>query len=117
MKNELVIRGHTGEPVTNSLLVAEKFGRRHKYVLESIKNLMVNSDAKMYFIESEYESRGKFYPMYVMNRDGFSLLAMGFTGRQALEFKISFIKAFNRMEFLEEEMVYLRWRPNFNQYQ
>lgn len=36
--------------------------------------------------------------MYIMNRDGFSLLAMGFTGKKALEWKLKYINAFNEME-------------------
>lgn len=36
--------------------------------------------------------------MYYMNRDGFSLLVMGFTGKKAIEWKIKFINAFNEME-------------------
>src|SRR5690554_5793386 len=50
------------------------------------------------FHEDTYENRGKQYPMYYMNRDGFTLLAMGFTGKKALEFKLKYIEAFNRME-------------------
>jgi Rha family phage regulatory protein len=98
--NELVIRSHTGEPVTSSLLVAEKFGKEHKNVLRDIQNLTAQNCAVLsMFSKSTYLNvQNKEQPMYVMNRDGFSLLVMGFTGRQALEFKISFIEAFNRLE-------------------
>jgi len=97
--NELVFKSDKGNPVTTSLLVAEKFGKEHKNVIQSIQNLVAeNSAAKLYFFESEYENRGKMYPMYIMNRDGFSLLVMGFTGKQALQFKLDFIDAFNKME-------------------
>lgn len=42
--------------------------------------------------------------MYLMNRDGFSLLVMGFTGKKALEWKLQYIKAFNQMEkFIREK--------------
>lgn len=96
---ELVFKSEKGNPVTTSLLVAEKFDKNHRDVLEAIRNLAAdNSAAKRLFIESEYENRGKMYPMYVMNRDGFSLLAMGFTGSRALQFKLEFINAFNQME-------------------
>lgn len=51
------------------------------------------------FRESTYNAgTGKPYKQYLINRDGFSLLAMGFTGKKALEWKIKFIKAFNSME-------------------
>lgn len=96
---ELVFKSENGNPVTTSLLVAEKFDKEHKNILRDIQNLVAqNSAAKLLFIESEYENRGKIYPMYVMNRDGFSLLVMGFTGSRALQFKLDFIEAFNKME-------------------
>lgn len=96
---ELVFKSEKGAPVTTSLLVAEKFNKEHKNILRDIQNLVAqNSAAKSFFIESEYENRGKMYPMYVMNRDGFSLLVMGFTGAQALKFKLEYIDAFNKME-------------------
>lgn len=73
------------QPITNSLLVAEKFGKEHKNVLRDIDNLVAqNSAAKSYFVESVYENRGKSYPMYIMDKDGFTLLAMGFTGKKAM---------------------------------
>jgi Rha family phage regulatory protein len=87
------------QTVTNSLLVAQKFGKEHKHVVESIRNLAAeNSAAKLYFFETQYENRGKMYPMFVMNKNGFSLLVMGFTGKEALQFKIDFINAFDKME-------------------
>lgn len=96
---KLVFKSDKGNPVTTSLLVAEKFEKNHRHVLDSIRNLVAeNSAAKSLFIESQYENRGKVYPMYIMNRDGFSLLVMGFTGSTALQFKLEFIEAFNRME-------------------
>ena len=50
------------------------------------------------FARGSYKNRGKEYSMYYMNRDGFSLLAMGFTGKKALDFKLQYIQAFNQME-------------------
>ena len=68
-------------------------------VLESIRNLTAeNSATKSMFIETSFESRGKFYPQYELTRDGFSLLVMGFTGSKALEWKLKYIEAFNEME-------------------
>lgn len=96
---ELVFRSEKGNPVTTSLLVAEKFEKEHKHVLDAIRNLVAeNSAASSLFFESQYENRGKYYPMFIMSRDGFSLLVMGFTGKQALQFKLDFIDAFNKME-------------------
>lgn len=88
-----------GQPVVSSRDIAERFEKQHKHVLETIQNLAAeNSAAKSLFYESTFENRGKQYPMYYMNRDGFSLLAMGFTGSKALEWKLKYIEAFNKME-------------------
>lgn len=95
--NELVIM-HNKQAVTTSLRVAEVFGKDHKHVLETISNLAAEKSAAKFFAEATYDNRGKQYPMYYMNRDGFTLLAMGFTGKKALQFKISYINAFNSME-------------------
>ena len=96
--NELV-QVDNEQVVTESRKVAETFGRPHKDVLESIRGILVaeNSAAK-FFYETTYENRGKQYPMYLMNRDGFSLLVMGFTGAKAMQWKIKYIEAFNEME-------------------
>ena len=98
--NELVLKSEKGTPITTSLLVAEKFGKEHKDVLETIRNLTAeNSAVKNLFYETTYVSdRNREYPMSVMNRDGFSLLVMGFTGARALQFKLDYINAFNKME-------------------
>lgn len=89
--------------LTNSLLVAEKFGKRHDNVLRDIRNLMEGlpkSEETPLFDELSYtdSQNGQKYPMYVMNRDGFTLLAMGFNGKKAMKFKLDYIAAFNAME-------------------
>lgn len=84
--------------VTTSIKVAEKFEKHHKDVLESIRNLVAEKSAAKFFCETTYKNRGKNYPMYEMDRDGFSLLVMGFTGEKALNWKIEYINAFNAME-------------------
>lgn len=100
---ELVFKGESNQVLTNSLLVAEKFGKNHKHVLDSIRELMkgcAEKSANPMFVESMYihPQNGQEYPMYIMNRDGFTLLAMGFTGEKALQFKLEYINAFNKME-------------------
>lgn len=100
---ELVFKGESNEVLTNSLLVAEKFGKNHKHVLESVRELVrgcAEKSADPMFAESTYinTQNGQEYPMFVMNRDGFTLLAMGFTGEKALQFKLEYINAFNKME-------------------
>lgn len=89
-----------GQPTASSRDIAEHFGKEHKNVLQSIENLTAENSAltQMFFKTSYISGTGKAYPMYLMNRDGFTLLAMGFTGKEALEWKIKYINAFNAME-------------------
>lgn len=86
---------------TTSLLVAETFNKRHDNVMRMIESLKSDSSKLRsdFFIESTYQTdRGKVYRCYELTRDGFTLLAMGFTGSEALEWKLKYIDAFNRME-------------------
>ena len=57
-----------------------------------------NGDTLFYRTKWTSEQNGQEYPAYIMNRDGFSLLVMGFTGKKALEWKVKYIQAFNAME-------------------
>ena len=96
---DVVITKKDGELVVTSRQVAEDFEKMHKHILESIRNLVdENSAVKSMFIESQFENRGKMYPEYLLTRDGFSLLVMGFTGSKALQWKLKYIEAFNKME-------------------
>ena len=101
--DEIVFRGANDQAVTSSLLIAEKFCKEHKNVMQSIRNLIggtaENSAIAEMFSESTYlNEQNKEQPMFLMNRDGFTLLAMGFTGKKAMQFKLEYIKAFNSME-------------------
>lgn len=85
--------------VTSSRQVAEVFGKRHCDVLRGIQNLTSTQNCVQWFYRSQYkDASGKMNLEYLMNRDGFSLLVMGFTGKKALEWKIKYIEAFNAME-------------------
>ncbi len=98
--NDIVFQSSEGQPLTNSVLVAEKFEKRHCDLIKAIKNMTTqNCVVQNMFVESTYfNSQSKEQPMYIMNRDGFTLLAMGFTGKKALQFKLDYIEAFNKME-------------------
>ena len=100
MENQLInIANNNGVLTVGSVEVARHFEKQHKHVLQTIHDLAAeNSAAKNMFIESTYENRGKQYPQYLITRDGFSLLVMGFTGKKALEWKLKYIEAFNKME-------------------
>lgn len=86
--------------VTTSLVVAESFGKEHKHVLRDIRNLEKDvPNFGLMFSETEtLDSYGRSRKTYYINRDGFTLLAMGFNGKEALQFKLEYIEAFNLME-------------------
>lgn len=94
------------EIVVSSLQIAERFNKEHYHIMRDIKNLIKDmgvskiGDTPKMFEKTTYinEQNKQEYPMYLMNRDGFSLLVMGFTGKEALEWKLRYIKAFNSME-------------------
>ena len=96
----IVFIGKDKRPVTTSLVVAEKFERPHKDVLKSIRTLECSdSFNERNFSPVDYkDAKGESRPMYLITRDGFTLLAMGFTGAKAMKWKIKYIAAFNAME-------------------
>ena len=102
--NEIVYRGESNQPLTNSKLVAEVFGKEHRNVVRDIKNLIeggvLKNEQTQMFEETTYinEQNKQSYPMFIMNQDGFTLLAMGFNGKKAMEFKLKYIEAFNAMK-------------------
>lgn len=99
---EIIGKRYEEQILTTSIKVADKFEKQHKDVLESIRGIrdaMSTAEFSALFKETSYKaSNGKNNPMYEMNRDGFSLLAMGFTGEKALKWKLDYINAFNIME-------------------
>ena len=98
--------------VTTSLRVAEVFEKRHDLVLRAIKNLVVDllNFEEMFWLANYQDSYGRNQKLYRMNRDGFSLLVMGFTGKKALEWKLKYIRAFNEMEKLLLEKQSDAWK-------
>lgn len=88
------------QTITTSWEVARYFGKEHKNVLQTIQNLECSEEfTRLNFQLSEYtDSTGRKLPMYNITRDGFSFLAMGFTGPKAARFKENYILAFNKME-------------------
>ena len=101
--NELInIQDYAGQLTVSSREVAENFGKRHGDVLEAISTLMEQTNTtenSVLFIPSTYKAtNGKVNPEYLLTRDGFSLLVMGFTGARAVTWKVKYIEAFNQME-------------------
>lgn len=93
---------HSGRPATTSLEVAKFFSKRHDHVVRSIQDLLSNTPKSFSapnFGAAEYsDEQGKPRPMFILYRDGFMLLVMGYTGKKALAMKLAYIEAFNRME-------------------
>lgn len=100
MTNELGIVIENNRPVVSSRKVAEVFEKQHKDVMKSIRELTHGDEfGQRNFSPSSYiNSQNKEQPEYLMTRDGFTLLAMGFTGSKAMQWKIKYIEAFNKME-------------------
>lgn len=94
--------------MTDSVKVAQVFGKMHKNIMKSIRNIMgsaQNLANEHWFAETTYtDAQGKRQPMFLMNRDGFSLLTMSLTGEKAMAFKVAFINAFNKMEETIKEL-------------
>jgi Rha family phage regulatory protein len=127
------------EPMVSSREVAAKFGKEHRRVLQDVKDRVMPFVPKQFglhhFVQSTYANeQGKSQPEILMSKDGFTLLAMGFTGEEAMRWKVKFIHAFNlalgsvsalREELSRKEQVILQLQgktrktprilaPNFN---
>lgn len=111
---EIVFMGSDNQALTNSLLVAKTFEKEHKDVIRAIRNIINTTAQNCAFVENQQvnsmfdlteqkipmpnNTGFKRVPLYIMNRDGFTMLAMRFTGAKALKFQLKYIQAFNDME-------------------
>lgn len=89
------------QPVTTSRNVADNFEKQHAHVTRDIENFLkedVSNFGEMFQEGTEPDSYGRPQKVYYMNRDGFSFLVMGFTGKRAIQFKLAYIEQFNQME-------------------
>lgn len=97
-----LVRMFKNQVVVSSVQLAEHFDKEHKNVLRLISSLLSSSNKQRlskHFFKSNYtDDKGERRPMYLMDRDGFSLLVMSFKGEKALKWKLDFIDAFNAME-------------------
>ena len=104
MDNQLLALGLTeqdGRVIVSSRDIARVFEKRHDNVIRDIRNIIAQ-DPKwglLNFEESNYiNEQNHIQPSYVLNRDGFTILVMGYTGEKAMRFKKAYIAAFNEME-------------------
>lgn len=106
MNNLVEIKNN--QVVVSSRQVAEHFGKEHAKVLRSIDDILNSlTDShkpkmallkQMFDLSTYLDASNRERSEYLMNRDGFSLLVMGFTGKEALQWKMKYIAAFNEME-------------------
>ncbi|MDR2055211.1 MAG: Rha family transcriptional regulator [Desulfovibrio sp.] len=95
-----------GRPSVTSLQIAEHFGKRHDSILRDIRRITGDCPSDFHvhnFVEVlqavERPDGSKIdIPVFVVFRDGFMLLVMGYTGKKALQIKLAYIAAFNAME-------------------
>ena len=96
-RNNLVVLNDNQEPTTDSLKVAKAFGKQHGHVMESIKGTLITmdeflgGDRSIFRLISYTDSMNREKPCYEMDRKGFMILVMGFTGTKALKFKQDFV--------------------------
>lgn len=93
---------HNGRPAVTSLDVSKFFEKRHGNVVRDIAQIVSNSPKKFsrlnFELASYLDEQAKNRPMYIIYRDGFMLLVMGYTGKKAIAIKLAYIEAFNAME-------------------
>lgn len=111
--NEIILQNKDGQVLASSRDIAEKFGKRHSEVIYAIEGRIdgngkvknngllmsgISQLSKMFIKNGYIDSMNRTKFEYLINRDGFSLLVMGFTGKEALQWKLKYIEAFNKME-------------------
>ena len=109
--NELGLFEKKNQVVVSSRDVARVFEKRHDNVLKDIRELKISSEFRLLnFEESNYlNEQSKQQPQYILTRDGFAIIAMGYTGKKAMQFKEAYINTFNRMESLLRERQTTDW--------
>lgn len=114
--SDITILNKDGKLIVSSREVAKNFEKSHDNVIKAVENYvesLKNTDSSKtssLFIESKYttkDANGVHYKEYLLTRDGFTLLAMGFTGKKALEWKLKYIEAFNKMESALKEVYHV----------
>jgi len=107
MINEFGMVQREGRWWTTSLAVADKFKKQHRDVLRTVRELECSAEFRLRnFAQSSYSnSQGRSQPAFEVTRDGFTILAMGFTGKEAMKWKEQYINLFNVLEKQAMEVV------------
>ena len=111
-----LVQTRNSKPVTTSLKIAEVFEKMHKNVIQDIETLAIPEDfGRLNFQPTNYtDKQGKMKKAYEVTRNGFTLLAMGYTGEKAMKFKIAYINAFDAMENALTQQRISREKKYFN---
>ena len=93
--------------ITTSLMIAKVFNKKHFHVMEAIRNLECSEEFRQsnFRLTFYIDIQGKKQPMYEVTKDGYSMLAFGFTGKKATFWKEKYIKTFNKMESKLRELM------------
>ncbi len=96
---EQLVFVENGRPVTDSLMVADVFKKDHRRVLQDVRDLGCSEYFRQHnFVQSSYTNQqNREMPKVIMTEQGFTLLAMGYTGAEAMQFKEAYIAEFDRM--------------------
>ncbi|WP_270940894.1 Rha family transcriptional regulator [Romboutsia lituseburensis] len=109
-REDIQLVNNEGIILASSTEVAKRFGKEHSKVIDKIESLfkeMSPNLALSMFIKNTYkDTMNRNQDEYLLTRDGFSLLVMGFNGKKALKFKLDYIDAFNKMEQTLKESSY-----------
>ena len=104
------------KPLCTSLQVAETFEKEHRNILRDIEKIFKTKGTedfsqlnfeRTYYLDTQNKKR----PMYLMTKDGFTLLVMGYSGEKAMKFKIAYIQRFNDYE--QQIKNYIESREDF----
>ncbi|MHB1683949.1 MAG: Rha family transcriptional regulator [Bacilli bacterium] len=101
--NKTLVFVENDRPVTDSLTVADVFGKEHKHVMRDIQGILAEIDPKwgvpnFGLTPYVHPQNGQTYKKYILTEDGFTLLVMGYTGKDAMRFKVDYIQEFRRMQ-------------------
>ena len=100
-------------PLCSSRQIAEIFQKEHKNVLVSIRQAIEETEdfaadfSATNFLKSSFLDRGKSYPEFLLTKDGFSYVAMRFTGKKAAQFRVGLIQRFNAYEACIKQQIFL----------
>lgn len=111
---QVTVKIKKDQAVTDSLNVAENFGKLHKNILrdiDAIKGQITPAQFRARYYKTTYkDEQGKPRRKYLMNFDGFSLLVMGFTGKKAMQWKLAYQTEFNRMTEIIKQQATIGWQ-------